>query len=970
MAENTKVSGLEFEVKATGVTKATNSLKKLTDALSGLKQAGGGDTLSKIARDMSQIGEANKEASTSGLTKLNSALKTISNKASKLETVVGALREISTLDFSNLTGASEVISNLASVAKSTQAASRAARNASDTANNVGMIGKPVKSGNAGSSFGSDQTEKAERSATGYTKVLSALGRGLKSVGKDVTSLAKKFAKLSASLIAVPFKKVANQVSRFVNKLKGVGAAFARIAYYRIIRTLIKEIGQAFRDGTNNLYQWSKAVDGKFAASMDKMATSLFYLKNSLGAMVSPILNALAPALDLLVDKFVTLINVVNQFFAALSGSSTWTRAIKVPHEYAEAAEEAGQAAKEAMKYIAPFDELNVLPSDKASGSSGNKSGEDFSTMFEELPVTSKIADFAKWVKEQIKNGDWQTLGTFLGDKFNEMVDNIKWGELGTKVGKGIGGFVDTAYYFLRTANGTKLGRGFADFFNNALSNINFSNLGGLLVRGFTFGIDVLIGFIQGLDPYQLYVSIRDFISGAFTELRDWLGEHDWSDIGSKFNSLVISILDGIKEGAEDAPWEEIGQAIGDFLGEIEWVRIFTTLGGIIWDAISGMLDGLLSTEDGKVFVGLAAGLVGLKLAFTTASPILLKAAGSLVTEVGSKLVTSIGAIAAPVATAALGVADAILLMYDVKSLESAYKTYDEANQTHQKETETALDTYKELYETKGKEVADEWAKMVYDIDLTGKNMDESQKALSDKIDSYWNDVPQNMWQGFKQGWDSYFGENGTGLISLLEDAFTGAVDGIKTLLGIHSPSTVFSDIGKDIVQGLIDGFEQTWTTFKTGLETKWNSLKNWWSNLSLPKFKIPLPHFRVSGSFSISTKGITTPSIGVDWYAKGGIVDGATLIGAGEAGKEAIVPLERNTEWISKVAGQLNDQMGSGDIAGDLEQANGIIVTAIYSAANQIVRAMDGKGSGIDLETLSRQITDVQVRRSRATGMA
>ena len=49
--------------------------------------------------------------------------------------------------------------------------------------------------------------------------------------------------------------------------------------------------------------------------------------------------------------------------------------------------------------------------------------------------------------------------------------------------------------------------------------------------------------------------------------------------------------------------------------------------------------------------------------------------------------------------------------------------------------------------------------------------------------------------------------------------------------------------------------------------------------------------------------------MGVEWYARGGIVDGATLIGAGEQGKEAIIPLERHTEWIHMVAEQLKEEL-------------------------------------------------------------
>lgn len=66
-----------------------------------------------------------------------------------------------------------------------------------------------------------------------------------------------------------------------------------------------------------------------------------------------------------------------------------------------------------------------------------------------------------------------------------------------------------------------------------------------------------------------------------------------------------------------------------------------------------------------------------------------------------------------------------------------------------------------------------------------------------------------------------------------------------------------------------------------------------------------LPHFNVSGGsapWGIGGKG-SMPKFSVNWYAKGGIVDGATLIGAGEAGKEAIVPLDPLWEKLDKMQG-------------------------------------------------------------------
>ena len=54
---------------------------------------------------------------------------------------------------------------------------------------------------------------------------------------------------------------------------------------------------------------------------------------------------------------------------------------------------------------------------------------------------------------------------------------------------------------------------------------------------------------------------------------------------------------------------------------------------------------------------------------------------------------------------------------------------------------------------------------------------------------------------------------------------------------------------------------------------------------------LKLPHFKLSGEFSLKNK--TVPHLSVDWYANGGIFDSPTIAGIGEAGPEAVVPLDR-----------------------------------------------------------------------------
>lgn len=154
-----------------------------------------------------------------------------------------------------------------------------------------------------------------------------------------------------------------------------------------------------------------------------------------------------------------------------------------------------------------------------------------------------------------------------------------------------------------------------------------------------------------------------------------------------------------------------------------------------------------------------------------------------------------------------------------------------------------------------------------------------------------------------------------------EHIFKPIWDGICDAFQIHSPSKVMLDVGKNIVQGMLDGITDKWNTLTGWLEQKWNNLKSWWQGLSLGTFDFKTPHLQVAwediGVDSILARflGISAlPHLSVSWYARGGIVDGATLIGAGEAGKEAIIPLERNTEWITKVASELASMLFEGKV--------------------------------------------------------
>lgn len=136
----------------------------------------------------------------------------------------------------------------------------------------------------------------------------------------------------------------------------------------------------------------------------------------------------------------------------------------------------------------------------------------------------------------------------------------------------------------------------------------------------------------------------------------------------------------------------------------------------------------------------------------------------------------------------------------------------------------------------------------------------------------------------------------------------GAIQGVFDTVWPIVSGIVVDAVGtiSTVIQGLAElvGIVQSaFTAIKTAIENPMETAKNIVKNAidaikGFFNFKItwphvPLPHFTISPpgwSIGDLLKG-SIPSLSVNWYARGGIVDGATLIGAGEQGPEAIVPL-------------------------------------------------------------------------------
>ena len=172
----------------------------------------------------------------------------------------------------------------------------------------------------------------------------------------------------------------------------------------------------------------------------------------------------------------------------------------------------------------------------------------------------------------------------------------------------------------------------------------------------------------------------------------------------------------------------------------------------------------------------------------------------------------------------------------------------------------------------------------------------------------------NKWNEIKSDISNKVSEIKTDLINKwneIKTSVTNKVTELKTNITNkwnEIRSTISGKAG-DILDAITRPFKDAWS-FIQGIPGKISGVfKN--MDLSLPHIK--LPHFSIKGKFSLDPPSI--PTIGVSWYAKGGFFNSANVIGVGEAGREAVLPLEnkRNMKpYAQAVASLMNDFVGGG----------------------------------------------------------
>lgn len=256
--------------------------------------------------------------------------------------------------------------------------------------------------------------------------------------------------------------------------------------------------------------------------------------------------------------------------------------------------------------------------------------------------------------------------------------------------------------------------------------------------------------------------------------------------------------------------------------------------------------------------------------------------------------------------------------------------------------------------------------------------------FDEKIKECGGNIGQGILLGLSEAWQNI-------KTWVNDNIFKPFIDGFKSAFGIASPSKVMKTQGGFIIDGLLAGIGNVWakvkskftdlrtniTNFFSGSDGLQSKIKNLGQNLVTKlgeglsglkskfttMFRDPLNGViglinnminRINGYLNISINGtlasvLNTLGIGVSggYYqlfsipnipqlASGGVVDRPTIAMVGERGREAVVPLENNTGWMSKLAKMLveySNSFGSSD--------NGDIIIPIQIGDERIMVRSD-----------------------------
>lgn len=689
------------------------------------------------------------------------------------------------------------------------------------------------------------------------------------------------------------------------------------------------------------------------------------LLTALNNLGTAFFSALKPALDAIIPPIATFINWIAKaiqsvlsFFSALTGKSTSVKAIgEIGGAAAGAAKSLGgaaqgaknlgsgmkgaekaaggaaKAAEEVKRSTQGFDELNIVADNSkaasgGSGGSGGGGGGSSSPGYAPGGGSGLINPAAFSTEVDEAEGEANGLASKMKEIFADLA------EVFAPSIEAWSGAFETVKQAWNNAK--------PDFINGANEiKEGFTTLGNYLFKEFV--PNVVNSFSVNLAPM-----IGDVFGFAIEEAGkqfSWLGGY----VNTTINDVIIPALKTIETVSTDVfsiigkAWDKHGgNLLKSFSGTLEKLRghvdnFYSKTFKPIWDKVVEVFNevwakGLKPLYDRFVNAVLVIGTELLNLYNAVIAPVvdwILTKIFPIIVKVINNIIETVGKIIIAISNSVEGVIQVIqgIIQFVVGVFTGDWqKAWDGIKNIFEgfwKAIKGIIDTLLAVLGGIAKTIKDvvaaafkiawEAIKGVWNaaVDYFKKIWDGITKAFA-SVGTWFSNIFTQAWNGIKNAWSSV-----TSWFGSVWQGITNTFSGVGTWFS-NTFSAAWTAI-KNVFSGWGTFFSGLWNTIKTTFSSLGTSISNAIGGavksgingvISMIQNTINRAIDLINGAIGLINKlpGVSVGRISrlsLPRLAKGGIVDEATIAMIGEQGKEAVVPLENNTQWMDKLAERL-----------------------------------------------------------------
>ena len=341
--------------------------------------------------------------------------------------------------------------------------------------------------------------------------------------------ASKKATNSTKKLGIQMKKSQKPTKKYGEALSGV---VRRLVMFRLLRSTISLAFRSAREGMENLAQYSPETN----KAISNVLSSLTQLKNSFATAFSPVAEYASPVLVEFISLLSEAVTWTSQFFAALTGKDTYTKATKVEEDYGAALKESNKqikAQEKANKKLTySFDEL-IQAGNKSDQDKTGYVGPTPDQMFTTEEVSNDIKARADAVKK-IFSGLFAPLKESWLDNGPEVMQSLTNLFVSAKqLAK------DAGASFMQVWNVEGYGKAITD---NLL--ITFANLVQTVANLITQFDKAWVSGNTGTNILRhlgdILVTLSGFFRDASESIKDWSSNLDFSPLLESFDNVLAS----------------------------------------------------------------------------------------------------------------------------------------------------------------------------------------------------------------------------------------------------------------------------------------------------------------------------------------------------------------------------------------------------------------------------------------------